>query len=365
MHIYIHIPFCRKICPYCDFCKVFYQSNLVKKYLEALKKEIQSTYQQEVCTTIYIGGGTPSALSLEELEELFQTVELFQKDINLEYTIECNIEDICEEKIALFKKYGINRVSLGIQSGNRRLQEKVERIVPKKVIEEKIALLKKEGIDHINIDLMYALPGETLEELKEDLSFFVSLSVSHISTYSLQLEEHTKFSFQQERRVEEDVDALMYQTICAYLKKKGYRHYEVSNFAKPGFESKHNLSYWKNEHYYGFGAGAAFYIENKRGVHTKSVYHYIESQKVVEEEILTKEDEMDYFLLLGLRTKEGISKHSFFDSFQVSVLDVYDFSPYLKRKMIIEDGDRIFLKEAYFYVMNSILSSLLNSRRNP
>ncbi len=362
--VYVHIPFCKKICPYCDFCKVFYQEELVDAYLTALDKEIHDTYQNEACKSIYIGGGTPSCLSFSLLERLLQICAQFKKTREIEYTIECNIEDIEEEKIKLFKKYGIHRISIGVQTHLPPFQKKLMRICEEEEIRKKIKLLKENGFHNISLDMMYALPGETLADLQKDLSFFLSLDVPHLSTYSLSIEPHTQFYLQKEKSIDETLDAQMYHFICQTCKKNGYLHYEVSNFAKKGFASKHNLTYWNNEEYYGFGAGAAFYLHQQRGCHTRSLSHYLQEQKISQIENVSREEKMDYFLLLGLRKTKGVSLLDFEKEFHCSLFSTYQIEPWLARGVMKRNETHLWIQESYFYVMNTILASLLNSRKN-
>ncbi len=362
--VYIHIPFCKQICPYCDFCKVFYEKGLVEKYLKALEEEIIETYQKEKVKTIYIGGGTPSHLTCLELERLFQILTLFQKKDSIEYTVECNPEDLCEEKLLLFKKYGINRISIGIETTIEKFQKKIKRVISKEEIRKKVELVKKVGFSNINVDLIYAFQGETEEDLQEDLNFLMSLNVPHISLYSLQIEKHTQFGYQKEKKIDPSLDRDLYDFLCNFLEEKGYQHYEISNFAKKGFFSSHNLVYWNNQEYYGFGAGASFYKDGIRGHHTRSVYQYIQEKKVIEEEKLGEEEKMDYFLLLGLRKEEGIGKREFFFRYQKKLKEVYSFDSYLKQGVLEEEGDFIRIAKEYRYVMNTILVTLLNSRKS-
>ncbi len=362
--VYIHIPFCKKICPYCDFCKVFYEEKLIDRYLTCLEKEIKKYYQNEVAETIYIGGGTPSCLKERHLIRLFQILTCFRKKTETEYTMECNIEDLTQEKIALMKTYGVNRISVGVQTSIPRLQKQIGRVVSKDTIKKNLSLLSKAGFSNVNVDLMYAFPFETVQELEEDLAFFKTLPVSHISTYSLQIEPHTVFSFKNISPISTDLDRKMYDLLCKTLKEAGYMHYEISNFAKPGFASKHNLAYWNNKEYYGFGAGASFYRNGVRGTHSKSIYHYFNEKEPISLEVLTKEDEMDYFVLLGLRKKEGISKDTFFSLYQEPLEKVYSYSALIEQGFLEEKDSFLKIKEEYFYVMNAILVKLLATRKN-
>ena len=255
--VYIHIPFCKTICSYCDFCKIFYNKEFVERYLDSLELEIKSNYQGEVIKTIYIGGGTPSCLGIDELQRLFEIIKIFNKDDGVEFTIECNIETLTEEKINLFLANGINRVSIGVQSLIDKNIKFLERHHNRELVIEKINLLKTKGINNINLDLIYALPNQTMEDLKYDLDEYMKLGITHISTYSLMIEPNTKLFINNTDNISEELDSKMYNFICSYLKQKGFKHYEISNFCLDGYESIHNLTYWNNNKYYGFGVGAS------------------------------------------------------------------------------------------------------------
>ena len=249
---YIHIPFCEKICSYCDFCKMYYNEKWVDAYLEELEKEMKK-YQNEVLETIYIGGGTPSCLSIQQLEKLFQITSVLQKKKHYEFTMEANFESITKEKLELMKKSGVNRLSFGLETTNQKHLALLERTISKKKVKEVLVTARALGFSNINIDLMYALPEETIEELEQDLEFVFSLQPEHISCYSLMIEPHTKLGIHHVANIEEDLDAQMYQLLCQKMKRQGFIHYEISNYAKKGYESKHNLTYWNNLEYYGFG----------------------------------------------------------------------------------------------------------------
>ena len=184
---YIHIPFCENICSYCDFCKLLYNEKIIDKYLDCLEKEIEEKYKKEKLETIYIGGGTPSCLSINQLERLFEILSRLNKDENIEYTIEGNFSSTTKEKLLLYKKYGINRLSLGIESIDKDNLKFLERKLDTKDVKRKILLMKKLGFNNINVDIIYAIPNESLEILEKDIDFILSLNVEHISTYSLMM----------------------------------------------------------------------------------------------------------------------------------------------------------------------------------
>lgn len=352
---YIHIPFCNSICSYCDFCKLYYHKKWIIPYLKALKEEIQTVYQNEVLDTIYIGGGTPSALNEEELKELFEILSLFQTSDNLEYTIECNIDSITKEKLLLFKKYGINRISIGIETLNPKLLKEIGRNHTKEEVLEKLLWIKEFNFSNVNIDLMYALPNETLEDLKKDLDLFFSFDVSHISTYSLIIESNTKFGIQKLEPVDEDLDFQMYEMIQKECERHGYIHYETSNFGRAGYFSRHNLTYWNNEEYYGFGLGASGYIKNKRYENTRSITEYLNGKTILESHELTKLETMQNEMILGLRKMEGVNEETFFQKYHKKIEEVFKIQPLLKEQKLKRENGYLKISEKYYYLANEIL----------
>jgi len=361
--IYIHIPFCEKICSYCDFCKVFYNKDLIDKYLTELEKEINKYYKNEPIKTIYIGGGTPSCLSIEQLNKLFEITNKINLEKEYEFTIEANINDICEEKLTLFKSNNINRISIGVETINENYFSFLNRGTKKETVKEKIKLAQK-YFENINIDLMYGFPNQTKKELINDLSFITELNPSHISIYSLIIEEHTKIYIDKISPLDEELEAEMYYEIINYLKENGYIHYEISNFSKKGYESKHNLVYWNNEKYYGFGLGASGYIENIRYTNTRSLKKYLEGNYVFEKEIITKEIDMENEVIFGLRKTEGISRSKFLKKYCFDIEQIFDIMDLVNKKMLKIDGDNIFIPENNLYISNSILVNFIGGSKN-
>lgn len=356
-HVYLHIPFCKSICSYCDFCKRFYEEKMASSYLDALRKEIEKNYRKEQIKTLYIGGGTPSCLSKSCLKKLFELVSLFSLEDCVEFTFECNVEDVTEELLTFLKAHGVNRLSIGVESINSKLLSLMKRSHQKEQVKETVALAKR-YFDNINLDLMYALPGETMEELKEDLSFFLSLNVPHLSCYSLILEEHTFLSWKKIPEIEEEVDQAMYQEICTTLKECGYEHYEISNFAKASYESLHNLTYWNNETYYGFGLSAAGYFDDIRYRNTSSMKHYLEGNYRYEVEKLSKDDTMSYEMILGLRKREGVSKQEFLGKYQETIEEVFDYRRMVKQGLL-KEGNHLWIPEENWYLSNEVLKCFL------
>ena len=360
---YIHIPFCEKICSYCDFCKLFYNEKFVELYLDALGREITSIYRGEKLETIYIGGGTPSCLNISQLKKLFQILDKFNKKDNIEYTIECNFENTTEEKIKLFKEYGINRISFGLESVNKENLKFLDREINEKKIRDTISFCKSIGINNINVDLMYALPGESLEILKKDLDFIFSLDITHVSTYSLIIEEHTKLSIDGINNISEDLDFSMYELICREMKKHGYEHYEISNFSKDGYHSKHNLCYWNNSNYYGFGLGAASYIDNRRINNTRSITKYLKGMYLLDEEILDVKMTMEYEVILNLRKNDGISLDKFYDKYGIDLSDIYEYNLLIDDGLLKKEGNNLFIPEDKWYISNEIIVKLLEGEK--
>lgn len=354
---YIHIPFCKNICSYCDFCKLFYHTGYASKYLEVLRDEITTFYQGEELNTIYIGGGTPSSLSKEELEEVFSILSVLKRSKNCEITIEANFDSITRDKLDICKKYGVNRISFGLESTHSWILKKMNRELDINYAKEIISYCKEIGITNINVDLMYAFLNETLSEVEEDIKFIQSLDVPHISTYSLILEDHTKLYLEKEKSGSEELDAKMYEMICDKL--SDYTHYEISNFCKEEYFSKHNLCYWKNKEYYGFGLGASGYLGNIRYSNTRSITHYLQKKFRYEEEKLEVYDKIEYEVILNLRTRDGISKSEFFNTYSKRVEDCYHYQELVKQGYLVEDGDHLYIPEKYFYISNEILVRLL------
>ena len=328
---YVHIPFCTQICYYCDFSKVFIKNQPVDSYLEHLLQEFHS-YDIQKLRTLYIGGGTPTALSAPQLEVLLDGLT---KNLDLsvleELTIEANPGDLDEDKIAVLKNSAVNRVSLGVQTFDDKMLKKIGRSHLEKDIYENIDRLKLAGFDNISIDLIYALPGQTMEQVKDNVAKAIALDIPHMSLYSLILENHTVFMNRMRRGKlplpKEEVEAEMFEYIIAELERAGFEHYEISNFSKPGFESRHNLMYWDNAEYYGIGAGASGYINGVRYKNHGPIRHYLkaveEGNARIHEEHLSLREQMEEEMFLGLRKKTGVSKARFEEKFGTSFENIY------------------------------------------
>lgn len=328
---YVHIPFCTQICYYCDFSKVFIKNQPVDAYLQALIREFES-YDIKKLRTLYIGGGTPTSIIAEQLEYLLTNLT---KHLDLsvleEFTIEANPGDLTEDKIEVLKNSAVNRVSLGVQTFNDKHLKQIGRSHNEAQIYSTISNLKKAGFHNISIDLIYALPGQTMEDVKENVAKAIALDIPHLSLYSLILEHHTVFMNKMRRGKlqlpKEDLEAKMFEYIISELEANGFEHYEISNFTKPGFESRHNLMYWDNAEYFGVGAGASGYLNGVRYRNRGPIQHYLkavaEGNARLAEEVLTKDEMMEEELFLGLRKKSGVSIARFEEKFGLSFEDRY------------------------------------------
>lgn len=357
--VYIHIPFCNTICSYCDFCKFLKNDKWTYKYLESLENEIKENYNGEKINTIYIGGGTPSSLNIDQLTKLFQMIKIFDKDKNIEFTFECNIENITEEKLQLLYTNGVNRLSIGVQTFNKKYLEYLNRNHDENMIKEKISLAKHIGFKNINIDLIYALKNQKLEDLEYDLNKFLELDITHISTYSLIIEPHTKLYIDNEFNIDEELDYEMYKTIIKKLEFNGYKHYEVSNFAKEGYESKHNLTYWNNNEYYGFGVGASGYINNVRYDNTRSINEYFKGNYVLNSHTLDLNETIENEFILGLRKIEGIDKEIFLKKYKRDIKSIDVVNKLLKQNKLLENKKSIYINPKYIYTSNEILAEFI------
>lgn len=358
-HIYIHIPFCKNICSYCDFCKMYYNKNFVERYLDSLENEINEFYMGEIVDTIYIGGGTPSALSINELDRLFDIIKIIKKSPNCEFTFECNPDDINDVLLKKISQEGVNRISIGVQSFNEDKLKFMERTSDYNDIKNKMNLIRLYKINNVNLDLMYGIPGETIDVLKKDIKLFLKLNPEHISTYSLIIEDNTKIKINNEQNIDEDLDYKMYEYINQKLSKKGYIHYEISNYSKNGYYSKHNMSYWNNEEYYGFGLGASGYVNGFRYENTKNLDEYEKGNYHINESLLSKQEQMEYEVMLGLRKIEGIFLEEFYDKYGVNIQEVFPIKPLIKSHELIYKNGYLYINPEKIYVMNEILLKLI------
>jgi len=361
---YVHIPFCTQICYYCDFSKVFIKNQPVDSYLKHLLEEFRS-YDIQKLRTLYIGGGTPTALSAPQLEVLLDGLT---KNLDLsaleELTIEANPGDLDADKIAVLKQSPVNRVSLGVQTFDNKMLKKIGRSHLEKDIYENIDRLKLAGFDNISIDLIYALPGQTMAQVKDNVAKAISLDIPHMSLYSLILENHTVFMNRMRRGKlplpKEELEAEMFEYIIAELERAGFEHYEISNLPKPGFESRHNLMYWDNAEYYGIGAGASGYVDGIRYKNHGPIRHYLNAVETgdarITEEHLTQKEQMEEEMFLGLRKKSGVSMARFEEKFGRSFDGLYGeiIRDLVQQGLMQIDGDRVRMTKRGLFLGDTV-----------
>ncbi|MBP3920092.1 MAG: radical SAM family heme chaperone HemW [Bacilli bacterium] len=360
-YIYIHIPFCDNICSYCDFCKFYYNESFIDRYLDNLSSEINSNYHGSLVKTIYVGGGTPSCLNLGQLRRLFDIISRFNLCFDYEFTFECNIESVNFDKLKFLYDNGVNRLSFGVQTFGDKFLKFLNRNHSKAMVFDIISMATSIGFNNINVDLMYAFPFETLSDLAYDIDVFLSLGVSHISTYSLIIEEHTKLYIDGVESIDDAIDRKMYDFICDKLCSYGYVHYEVSNFAIDGYCSKHNLNYWNNGEYYGFGCGASGYIDGVRYDNTRSLNRYLGGNYLFSYDIMDLNTRIENEFILGFRKINGINICDFNQKYgNIFKYDV--INKLVKEGKLINDGISIYINPSYIYTSNSILVDLIGEK---
>ena len=400
LEIYIHIPFCVKKCDYCDFLSAPADLETKEKYVEALINEIKlnkNKMSEYVVDTVFIGGGTPSLLEENQISKIMSVLkDNCNMSENPEITIECNPGTITESKLLEYKKSGINRISFGLQSANDEELKSIGRIHNYAGYLESYNLARKCGFDNINVDLMSALPGQTLKSYEETLNKVVRLEPEHISAYSLIVEENT-LMYDRVKKAQikginilpdEESERKMYYLTNNILRSNGYRKYEISNYSKPGKECKHNIGYWQRKEYLGFGIGAASLYKENRYNNISDINKYIEvltnnikensinnvgNSSEVENQVnilnsivknlqqLTERDRMEEFMFLGLRMMEGVSMEKFEQYFGKTYMEVY--GKVQKRmedkRFLINDNGYVKLTEFGIDLSNYVMSEFL------
>ena len=407
--IYVHIPFCVKKCNYCDFLSAPATMQVRKSYIEALIKQIES-YRDFVFVnsnsvlekkyevkTIYFGGGTPSLLDVEEIGAVFSTIKsafgIMDADLEtMEITLEANPGTFGKDKLLAYREMGFNRISMGVQSMNNEELKLLGRVHTVEEFLENYKLARECGFENINVDLMQSLPGQTLEDWEETLRQVIKLNPEHISAYSLIIEEGTKFyewyADKEELLPDEETERAIYYRTEEMLKEAGYERYEISNYAKPGKESRHNLSYWQGVDYLGLGLGAASLIKDERLVNADNLQKFIEiadNEKKVfgddrekdkesvtarkekfelfikERNPLTRQEQMEEFMFLGLRVMKGVSKQKFFKRFGITMDEVYGavLEKFREEELLVIEDDRVALTRKGIDISNYVFAEFL------
>ena len=369
--LYIHIPFCARKCRYCDFNSIVSESKTIDRYLHAIEKELSVLKGRYVFNTVYIGGGTPSILSEVQLEKLLQSVIRYIPSSEIqEYTVEANPGTLTVNKIGLLKEYMVNRISLGVQSFQDRQLQFLGRIHSSNDAKNAFVSLRKAGFRNINIDLIFGCSEQSLDDWEKDLKTVVELSPEHISTYALTYEEGTLLTRDLEEAVihklDECVELEMYKTSIRYLTSNGYNHYEISNFAKYGYECAHNHVYWKNIGYVGVGAGAYSFIDGVRTSNEKDVFKYIDGINENKNVKSFREKlELNQFasetVVMALRLRQGISNADFYERFGYKIEDQFgeQINRLAKYGLVSYENEILKLTEKGLFVADTVMTEFV------
>ena len=352
--VYIHIPFCDHICGYCGFTKFNYERSISDRFLIRLFQQIKEL--PDNLETIYVGGGTPTALEDDQLLVLLESLKP-KLAIGGEFTFEGNPENLSEEKVQLLIDYGVNRMSLGVQTTDDDLLEKIGRHHKFYDVEKGVNLLRRLGLNNVSLDLIYGLPGQTLESFIDSMSHVLALKPDHVSIYALTIEENSLFGRKGIEAVSSDLETEMFLACIDLMKKNGYEHYEISNFALNGNRSKHNQVYWRYEDFYALGPGSSLKLNHQRKTWTSTLGQYMTQDAYSEVIDLSLEDEMFEFIMMGLRMKDGIEFSRFYDRFNLDMKDVFKqaIDDNLKLELIEMDHNRITTTHAGFVMLDDVL----------
>jgi oxygen-independent coproporphyrinogen III oxidase len=367
--LYIHIPFCKQKCLYCDFPSFACKDSLMLDYTKALCKEIGSKANYKI-SSIFIGGGTPTYLSLQCLELIKAAIAKLKLADNIEFTVEGNPDSFSEEKLLIFKSMGVNRLSIGLQAWQDLLLKILGRAHSKEQFINCFKTARRLGFNNINIDLMFGLPNQSFQDWRETLEKIQELNPEHISSYSLIVEENTAYyKLMDEGKLnlpEEDIEREMYEYSIEFLKAKGYHQYEISNFSRIGFECRHNLTYWNLNDYLGCGSSAHSFMHNFRYRNVEDIEKYIYNinntlNAAVEKLENSFEDTMEEFMFMGLRKTEGISTIEFSERFGKNIYNVYPkiIERFLKNNMLVLEKERLFLSYKGLELSNQVMCEFI------
>lgn len=371
--IYIHIPFCSHICYYCDFNKVFLEGQPVDDYIEACCHEF-GLYAEELAAeeikTIYVGGGTPSTLTSAQIEKLFTGLKKYTHwSPNIEVTFEMNPNDITTELLNTLKQCGINRLSIGVQAFDNALLKRIGRQHSAEEALEALQIVKASSFTNVSIDLIFGLPRQSYTEFEQTLDIAFRLNLPHYSIYSLILENKTVFyNLMRQGKLNlptQDEEAEMFQLVIARMQAEGFDHYEISNYGKPGYESKHNLIYWANEEYFGFGAGAHGYLSGRRYQNFGPIQHYLQGIRsgsaVLREKVLTKAEQIEEEMFLGLRRRKGVDLDHFEAKFKLDAEELYaeQIARLKEEGLLMQKGRQIALTPHGLFLGNEAFQEFL------
>lgn len=368
--LYIHIPFCKQKCFYCDFPSYASIDHLKEDYVDALCKEIEDNAIKDKIKSIFIGGGTPSYLEINQIDKLMKSINKLNLSKDMEFTMECNPGTLNKEKLETMLIGGVNRISMGLQAVQNSLLKDIGRIHSFNQFKDNFNLAREVGFKNINVDLMFGLPNQKVEEWVESLEEIAKLKPEHISAYSLIIEENTAFYNLWERNKlilpTEDEEREMYSITKKILKKYGYNQYEISNYSIEGYECYHNKTYWKCNDYLGVGSASSSFIEGKRIKNIESVKLYIDkinNKESVIEEIInnTKEDNIEEFIFMGLRMNDGINIKDFEKRFNIDINSIYKniIEKNINKKLLIIDKENLRLTDKGIELSNSVMSDFI------
>ncbi|MBE3552864.1 MAG: radical SAM family heme chaperone HemW [Kyrpidia tusciae] len=372
--LYLHVPFCARKCYYCDFNTYVARPEVWERFVQALVREIRALgrlYPDTVLETVYAGGGTPSLLSCRQWQQIFEALRgSFHLASDAEISLEANPGTVDREKLQVLRELGVNRLSIGAQSFNRELLRKLGRSHGPEEIVHSVELARSVGGFSLNLDLMFGIPGQTMEDWRQSLAAAVGLGPDHLSAYGLKVEEGTPYSRWYDQGVldlpSEDLEAKMYTALMEFMDKAGYEQYEISNFARPGARCRHNLVYWSNEPYLAAGPGAHGYVDGVRYVVVRNVPVYMElawegSSTVEERHEVSDEEEMEDTMILGLRLLEGVGDDRFAQRHGRSLFDVFSepVERYLRSGLLVQEGSRVRLAREALWISNEVLQSFL------
>lgn len=392
--LYVHVPFCLQKCYYCAFYSLALIDNgsmqdCISSYLLGIEREIEYRHTEAPAgvSSIFVGGGTPTALEPQQLSRLLKLIQNRfgvgsqdqQGSVYIEKTVESNPGTITVEKLAVLRDYGVNRISLGAQSFDDNLLRTIGRIHTAQDSRDGVKLIREAKFTNLNLDLMFGLPGQTMEDWRDTVQEAVGLCAEHISIYGLTLEEETPLGrlyeeYSLSKAVpgrynlpDDDLQADMYEWAVSFLGSQGYIHYEIANFALQGFQCRHNLSYWHGEDYIGLGPGAVSCTNGVRFKNTQDIDYYADTLisgrplESCEVEYLTPEQRISETIMLGLRTTQGIDIKAFQEKFKMDIQDIYGYKlvNYMDRKIILVDDGRLTVNPTYLFVINSILRDLI------
>jgi oxygen-independent coproporphyrinogen-3 oxidase len=374
--LYIHIPFCISKCYYCDFNSFSNKSGLIKSYFDALNKEIilnSKRVQEYEVNTIFIGGGTPSSVDFQYIEDVLGLCRrYFRIASDAEISLESNPGTLSEDKLSAYKYIGINRLSIGLQAWQNRLLKSIGRVHNIEEFVNNYKLAKRIGFNNINIDIIFSLPHQTLEDWKETVNSVVGLGPEHISCYSLKIEENTmfweKYRLGEIDEIDDQLDREMYYMAKRALAQYGYNMYEISNFSKEGYECRHNLIYWKAESYLGFGAGAHSYFNGKRYNNLYRIEDYIknyienEGKYIEGEDVIDETESMSEYIILGMRLTQGISSLKFKERYGIEIMDRFgrQFDKLVAGGLVEHKGERLMLTETGLDYANQVFMEFID-----